>query len=160
VTGMSGTGKSSALEELGRRGYRVVDTDSPEWSTWVPAPGREGGEWIWREDRMAGLLASAGDEPLFVAGCMSNQGMFYDRFEAVVLLSAPVEVMLDRVATRTTNDWGKSEAERALILSDLAEVEPLLRRTCTHEIDTSGPLDGVVEELAAIGTRQRAKKGV
>ena len=28
---MSGTGKSSALAELGRRGYRVVDTDDPGW---------------------------------------------------------------------------------------------------------------------------------
>ena len=31
VTGMSGTGKSAALAELGRRGYRVVDTDDPGW---------------------------------------------------------------------------------------------------------------------------------
>src|SRR5439155_27200234 len=31
VTGMSGTGKSSALAELGRRGHRVVDTDDPGW---------------------------------------------------------------------------------------------------------------------------------
>ena len=28
---MSGTGKSSALAELGRRGYRVVDTGEPGW---------------------------------------------------------------------------------------------------------------------------------
>ena len=31
VTGMSGTDTSSALAELGRRGYRVVDTDDPGW---------------------------------------------------------------------------------------------------------------------------------
>src|SRR4051794_7170333 len=31
VTGMSGTGKSSVLAELGRRGYRVVDTDDAGW---------------------------------------------------------------------------------------------------------------------------------
>ena len=37
VTGMSGTGKSTALAELGRRGFRVVDTDEPGWSEWVPA---------------------------------------------------------------------------------------------------------------------------
>ena len=35
VTGMSGTGKSSALAELGRSGYRVVDTDDPGWCKWV-----------------------------------------------------------------------------------------------------------------------------
>jgi hypothetical protein len=29
---MSGTGKSSALAELSRRGYRAVDTDEPGWT--------------------------------------------------------------------------------------------------------------------------------
>ena len=32
VTGMSGTGKSSALAELARRGFRTVDTDEPGWT--------------------------------------------------------------------------------------------------------------------------------
>ena len=35
VTGMSGTGKSSALVELGKRGFRVVDTDNPGRKEWV-----------------------------------------------------------------------------------------------------------------------------
>jgi dephospho-CoA kinase len=29
LTGMSGTGKSTVLRELARRGHRVVDTDEP-----------------------------------------------------------------------------------------------------------------------------------
>src|SRR5437763_870555 len=101
VTGMSGTGKSSALAELERRGHRVVDTESPEWSEWAPATE----EWLWREDRMAELLAEDAEPALFVSGCMSNQGKFYDCFDAVVLLSAPAEVILDRVDQRTTNDY-------------------------------------------------------
>ena len=32
VTGMSGTGKSTALVELARRGHRVVDTDYGGWT--------------------------------------------------------------------------------------------------------------------------------
>jgi dephospho-CoA kinase len=32
---MSGTGKSTALIELERRGFQVVDTDEPPWSEWV-----------------------------------------------------------------------------------------------------------------------------
>jgi dephospho-CoA kinase len=43
VTGMSGTGKSSALVELGRRGYRVVDTDGPGWKEWVESAEEVGG---------------------------------------------------------------------------------------------------------------------
>jgi hypothetical protein len=37
ITGMSGTGKSSAIQELAARGYQAHDLDTPEWSEWVDA---------------------------------------------------------------------------------------------------------------------------
>jgi adenylate kinase family enzyme len=151
VTGISGTGKSTALDELGRRGFRVVETDVGGWSEWIPPRDGAEGEWLWREDRIAELLASEDERTLYVSGCVRNQGKFYDRFDAVVLLSAPAEVILDRVENRTTNDYGKGSGERELILSHLDWVEPLLRETCTHEIDASRPLDDVVGALIAIG---------
>jgi hypothetical protein len=67
-----------------------------------------------------------------------------------VLLSAPAEVILERIAHRTTNDYGKSASERELILHHLATVEPALRSGCTHELDASRPLDDVVADLIAI----------
>jgi hypothetical protein len=39
-----------------------------------------------------------------------------------------------------------------LILGHLAEVEPLLRATCTHEIDATQSIDDVVAELVVIGS--------
>ena len=84
---------------------------------------------------------------------MRNQSKFYDRFNAVVLLSAPADVILDRIARRTTNNYGKTPVERAMILDDLARVEPLLRASCTHELDASRPLDEVVADLIAIASR-------
>jgi hypothetical protein len=68
-----------------------------------------------------------------------------------VLLAAPADVLIARIATPTTNPYGKAPEERELILRHLAEVEPLLRATCTHEIDASQPLDDVVTQLIAIG---------
>jgi len=147
VTGMSGTGKSSALVELKRRGYEVVDTDRGGWSIWSDA---EDG-YVWREDRIAELLGRDGARTLYVCGTVSNQGRFYARFDAVVLLHAPAEVLLRRIATRATNDYGKNSEERDLILRHLAEVEPLLRATSTHEVDATQPLDVVVSQLVAIG---------
>jgi len=41
---MSGTGKSSALAELARRGFRTVDTDEPGWMVET-----EAGELLWDE---------------------------------------------------------------------------------------------------------------
>jgi hypothetical protein len=40
---------------------------------------------------------------------------------------------------------------RDLVLRHLAEVEPLLRATCTHEIDATQPVEDVVAELVATG---------
>jgi dephospho-CoA kinase len=132
VTGMSGTGKSSALAELARRGYRVVDTDDPGWSEYraylEPSDELHLGEWLWVEEKITELLDSDDGRSLFVEGCVWNQSKFCDRFDAVVLLSAPADVILDRVARRTTNTNGRTPSERAMILADLAEVEPLLRR--------------------------------
>jgi shikimate kinase len=146
VTGMSGTGKSTALRRLGERGHRVVDTDSDVWSTWVTLPDGSA-DWVWREDAITGLLTGHQHGKLFVAGCKSNQGKFYPLFDHVVLLSAPAEVMLARIADRTTNSYGKAAAERNLILHHLATVEPLLRRSATVEIDASAPLEEVVRQL-------------
>jgi broad-specificity NMP kinase len=151
VTGMSGTGKSSALLELGRRGYRVVDTDDPGWTEWAASPHEPGGgEYLWVERRMRELLGRDDPRPLFVKCCVRNQGKFYDRFDAVVLLSAPAGVLLDRIERRTTNDWGKAREERELILHQLETVEPLLRAGCTHELDASRPLTEVVADLVTI----------
>jgi len=149
VTGMSGTGKSSALAELRRRGFETVDSDEPGWSEW--SDEEEG--YLWREERIAELLARDRETPLVVSGTVSNQGRFYRDFDAVVLLSAPAAVLLERLAARTNNPYGKSAEERELILEHLAEVEPVLRATCTHELDASRPLAEVVDELARIASR-------
>ena len=146
VTGMSGTGKSSALAALAALGHRVVDTDYDGWGD------------PWDAERMAALLAEDG-ETLIVSGTVANQVRFYDRFDAVVLLSAPAEVLLERVAGRTGNPYGKSEAEQEEILGYLVTVEPLLRAGATHELDASRPLDDVVAALDAIARDEFSAPG-
>jgi dephospho-CoA kinase len=149
---MSGTGKSTALDELSRRGFRVVDTDEPGWTVW----DEEEGGYVWREERIAELLSIDDGPTLYVSGTVSNQGRFYPYFDAVVLLTAPAEVLLRRIDRRTTNRYGKRSDERQLILRHLAEVEPLLRSSCTHEIDTVRSVGEVVERLVEIGEQDIA----
>ncbi len=160
LTGMSGTGKSSALAELGRLGYRVVDTDEPGWREYrlhpEPIDELHRGEYLWVEQRMSELLDSDDGRSLFVAGGARNQSMFYDRFDAIVLLTAPADVILDRVSRRSTNQYGKTPLERAEILADLEEIEPLLRQACTHELDATRPLADTVADLVVIATENEA----
>jgi broad-specificity NMP kinase len=117
ITGMSGTGKSTALAELARRGHRVVDADVSTWSIEIASPEGSGAEQLWFKDAMDALLAQHVTGWLFVAGCGSNQGSFYDRFDAVVLFSVPREVLLRRIATRSTNPFGKRPHEQQRILA-------------------------------------------
>jgi RNase adaptor protein for sRNA GlmZ degradation len=141
---MSGTGKSTALSELARRGFWVVETDLPGWSEWLPGASDAESEWLWREDRVASLLATRHEPDLFRVRCVSNQGKFYHLFDAIVLLSAPVDVILDRLDNCRTNDYVERPMNTAASLADEERVEPLLRATCTHEVDGSRPLDAVV----------------
>jgi shikimate kinase len=87
---------------------------------------------------------------LFALKRSKKQTAHNPRFAEVVLLSAPLEVMLERIASRDTNPFGKSPEERARIEADTAAVEPLLRSSATVEIDTRRPLAEVVNQLAAL----------
>ncbi|MET9273848.1 AAA family ATPase [Kribbella sp. NPDC003557] len=124
ITGMSGTGKTTLLEELARRGHATVDTD---YDGWTRADG------LWDEQRMERLLARQAD--VVVSGTVENQGKFYDRFEQVVLLSAPIDVLIERVTRRTNNPYGRTPEQQAQIATYVRTVEPLLRRGATLELD-------------------------
>lgn len=146
LTGMSGTGKSSVIQQLESLEYRAIDFDEAGWSEYA-----SDGEWIWREDRVQELLASVtDDEVLFVSGCAMNQGKFYPHFEAVILLSAPADVIVNRLLTRTNNPYGKHPDELAATLDNLAVIEPLLRKGADHEIITTIPLDEVVAQVIKV----------
>jgi GTPase SAR1 family protein len=167
VTGMSGVGKSALLEELAARGYRTVDTDYGDYYETAD------GEQLWRRDRIEELLRTAGtagatgtvgsaetvgnaETPgpegrnvLFIQGTTRNQGSFYPWFNHIVLLSAPVEVLIQRLTTRTTNSYGKDPAELAETLEYVQTVEPLLRASATIEVVTTVPVPTVADIVLA-----------
>jgi shikimate kinase len=153
---MSGTGKSTVIGELAARGYKAVDADCDEFSEWVAvsgdadAPGspvEPGRDWVWREERIQELLSTEDAGVLFLSGCAQNMGKFLPQFDHVVLLSAPAEVIVERLGARTNNSYGKHPDEVARVLGLLETVEPLLRSAAGHEIDTSAGLDEVVATL-------------
>ena len=149
VTGMSGTGKSTVLGELAMRGHRVLDTDEPGWILHIRT--RDGIEPVWAIDRIEMTLDEHRSGWLFLAGCVANQGLLYERFDSVVLLSAPVDILLARVRSRG-NPFGSTAEDRAKILQDLTSFEPVLRAGADHEIVTTIPVSAVVaavEQVAA-----------
>lgn len=136
VTGMSGVGKTTVLDELRHRGVFTVDTDYDGW---------ELSDGTWDGPRMEQLLAEHQD--VVISGTVENQVEFYNRFQHIVLLSAPPEVLIKRVRERTNNPYGKSLEERAEIAHYIRTVEPFLRRGATVELDGQRPVGELADAI-------------
>jgi dephospho-CoA kinase len=151
LTGISGTGKSTLVRELRRRGRIAYDADDG-----FNEP-RENGRWDWRVDLVDALLTRHAGDTLFFAGCSIEQVRL--PFDFRVLLTAPESVILERLRTRGGNAYGREPAELGQILADLAEVEPLLRRSADVVLDTTAPLleltDRLLERVAAFEAATR-----
>ena len=137
---------AAALAELRRRGFDVVDTDESGLDRAAPATAATSARG---SDRRA-ACARPGRHAVRL-----RHGLEPGPLLPAVRRGRPPERarqhLVPQIESRTTNPYGKSPEERQLILDHLAEVEPLLRATCTHEIDASRPLEHVVAALVAIG---------
>lgn len=156
ITGMSGTGKSAVVRELIRRGYWAVDLDTPDWSEWVdvdPADQltpAEGKDWIWQEDRVRALLSRQDQGLLFVSGCAENMQRLFPLIERIILLSAPAATIMERLGARSSDDYGSTDEERHKVGELIATIEPLLRQSADHEIDSSGPTPCTVDMILKV----------
>jgi shikimate kinase len=156
ITGMSGTGKSAVVRELVGRGYSAVDLDTADWSEWVdvePADHLtplEGKDWVWREDRVRALLSGQDQGLLFVSGCAQNMKRLFPLIETIVLLSAPISTIMDRLKARSSDGYGSTAEERQKVGELVATIEPLLRQSAHHEIDSGGPVATTVDALLQI----------
>jgi shikimate kinase len=142
LTGMSGTGKSTVVRELRRRGHTAFDADDDGFSE-----PRGAGRWGWRHERVEALLSRHDDGVVFFSGCSEEQAQV--RFDARILLTVPEGVLVERLRSRATNPYGNTEVERDQILTDRAEVEPLLRRSADLVLDATAAPSALADAIVA-----------
>ena len=93
------------------------------------------------------LLSDSAAETLFVSGCAPNMSRFYPLLDIVILLSAPVSTLSERLATRKPGSYGHAADDRRKVAVLVETIEPRLRKSADHEIGTDRPLAATVEEI-------------
>jgi shikimate kinase len=89
---------------------------------------------------------------LFVSGCAENMGKFFPLIDIVILLSAPVATLMERLEARPRGSYGHDTEERRKVANLTATIEPLLRKSADHEIDTRRPVCATVDEVLRLAS--------
>ncbi|WP_285645723.1 AAA family ATPase [Lentzea sp. NBRC 102530] len=170
VTGVSGSGKSAVCEVLKARGERAVDADWEGFNRWVCRESREvvveppdpvPAGWLDRygweisRERVEALATVSGDGTAFLFGGVENEDEVRDLFDVVVCLVIDDETLKERLATRTSNSFGKHPEELAASLWHNARIEDRYRGLGAVVVDGTLPLDEVVE---AVTTARRTRR--
>ena len=156
IEGISGTGKSSVCQELGRRGYVAINGDRELAYQGDPTTGEKtealGSEaetrhehHIWDVEKVRRLAANQDDEDTFFCGGFRNFKQFIDLFDEIFILDVDVETLNERLDNRPDDDWGKRKSERGLILRLHVTKEDT--PSSGIAIDATQPLVSVVDKI-------------
>jgi hypothetical protein len=171
VTGISGSGKSAVCVALQERGFAAHDMDLDGFAAWVhrttgvPAPLTDvadpsvrsaawfaAHDWLVVPARVEELASSAGDQTVFLCGMASNQDDLSHLFTRIICLEVDEATLRERLATRTSNDFGKSEHELVAVLGWRAAVQDNYRRDGAVMTDATLPLADVVDAVVDAST--------
>jgi broad-specificity NMP kinase len=166
VTGVPGAGKSTVRGELRRLGKAVLGVDEDHIGAFHTVSGqiieardaiddplwRRRHEWRIVADRHDAILEAKQPVTVYLCGSAANEGDVWPRFTTVVALLIDNDTLRQRLATRTGNNFGKSEDELALALSWNENYESAMLRCGALVVDATGPVAAVVEELISLTT--------
>jgi broad-specificity NMP kinase len=168
VTGVSGTGKSTVLGELRRRGCLARGVDEDGYADWVSR--RTGAaetiprddpafdihawyrahDWVLNARRVSVLSRAAARcaRPVFLCGSALGEDRVWHLFDRVVALVADAPTIARRLAARA-GDYGKAPEELAMILGWREGSEESYRRFGAVIVDATCPPHQVTEEILA-----------
>jgi dephospho-CoA kinase len=162
ITGVSGTGKSTVRLELAGRGFRSFDTDEDGIAAWhlrttgeaihdSDAGNRPDGflrhRWAINRSRVEELALMARDQLVFLCGAVENEDEVWDLFDVVVCLVLDEATLRARLATRTTNRFGRTRVELNAILSRNRTTEATYRGVGAFVVSAAQPVAVVADQI-------------
>lgn len=140
---MSGVGKSTILNQLKVEGFLTVDLDN---SGWINYDVKEE-DYLMDTTKIIDFITLHEKEVVFLAGTTINQIHIYPYLDFVISLTAPLEVMKERIQNRENNPFGKTEDEWSKIVSDKVTFEEQIFKSSDYVISTDKPLQDVLKEI-------------
>lgn len=165
LTGSAGVGKSTVCEALREQGVAAVDADWDGYNHWFdrrtgevivdpPDPVPEG--WLdrygWQIEvaMVESLALDAEDRVVVLCGTVENEVDVWGLFDLVICLVVDDQTLIDRLAARTTNSFGKHAEELAAVLKWNQSAEATYRESGAEIIDADAPLESVVDAILAL----------
>ncbi len=153
IEGVSGTGKTTVADELGRRGYQVIHGDRALAYQGDPATGEpvepRGGtgheHHIWDEARVRALVADQSHPATFFCGGSRNHHRFIDLFDGVFILAVDLDTLKRRLDARPDDEWGGAPPDWDFIVRLHTTKEDLPKNGVT--IDATAPVARVVDTI-------------
>jgi dephospho-CoA kinase len=149
ITGNPGSGKSTMVAELTRRGLRAMDTD--EIAGWVDDSGRPAQQprhltatwlashrWVWVRAAFEQAIRTSRTAPVFFCGIATNQLDMLDLFDLVFLLTLDDQTQIDRLNTASNAD--RNAAQRAQIIEGRPVFEEEMRHAGAVVLDGRQPI--------------------
>ena len=165
VTGVSGSGKSTVCRTLRERGHHAVDADWDGYNYWVhrstgerlvDPPRSVPPHWLdtyaWRIDpnKVGHLRDQVVNGRAFLFGAVENEDEVWSLFDVVVCFVIDDTTLQHRLATRTTNEFGKHPDELRAALGWNRDAEARYQGFGAHIIDTTQSLEHVVSQLLTV----------
>lgn len=160
ITGVAGTGKSTAAQELRRRGYAAYDTEEgfsyyadKKTGQRAERPAEPTQEWyekhhrIFNEKILDNLFKKHQHETLFICSITANQVKYYPRFDKIFLLSAPDDVITHRLGTRTNNYFGRHPLDLQRVIGRHQQFDDELKACGAISIDATKPIGQMVDHI-------------
>jgi len=167
ITGPTASGKSTIRAYLREKGYEAYDTDedgiSRHYNRHTGEPAKypkeakdQTPEWHANHafnmapEKIKELANKAKDKTIFLCGVAENDIELTQYFDKIICLVIGVVTMKRRIATRTTNNFGKAPGELETILGFYQAVLDKYASVGAIMIDTSQPIEGVVDEILSL----------
>jgi thymidylate kinase len=153
ISAVSGTGKTTLMNELRRRGEAAHDTDTEciRCSKQTGKPigyeeaKRDGYDWIYPTEHLQRLTAQSRTKNVFLLGSIDNFNEVKTAADEYIWMAIPLDVLLHRLDTRE-KEYGKSDSERQLIVGLYEKMQSTLT-SITFTLDATKPVEDIADDL-------------